>query len=56
MLVLPGRRLVRPAADDDFIIGTITFENFATTQAVVNKDHFYLLQNNTNKYYDAKYL
>ena len=32
-------------------IGTISFGNFATTQINMNKDNFYLLQNNTNKDY-----
>ena len=27
-------------------IGTIFFGNFATTQIIMNKDNFYLLQNN----------
>ena len=34
-------------------IGTISFGNFATTQIIWNKDHFYVLQNNTNKDYNA---
>ena len=34
-------------------IGTISFGNFATTQIIMNKDHFYVLQNNTNKDYKA---
>ena len=38
-------------------IGIISFENFATTQIITNKDtnkdNFYLLQNNTNKEYNV---
>ena len=34
-------------------IGTIFFGNFATTQINLNKYNFYLLQNNTNKDYNA---
>ena len=30
-------------------VGTLPFGNFATTQIILNKDNFYLLQNNTNK-------
>ena len=33
--------------------GTTSFGNFATTQIIMNKDNFYLLQNNTNKNYNA---
>ena len=34
-------------------IGTISLENFATTQINNNKANFYFLQNNTNKNYNA---
>ena len=34
-------------------IGTITLKDFATTQINKNEDNFYLLQNNTNKDYNA---
>ena len=33
--------------------GTTSFGNFATKQIIMNKDNFYLLQNNTNKNYNA---
>ena len=32
-------------------IETISFGNFATTQIIMNKNIFYLFQNNTNKDY-----
>ena len=38
---------------DTGTIRTIFLGNFATTQINMNKDHFYLLQNNTNKDYNA---
>ena len=34
-------------------VGTISSGNFATMQLNRNKDNFYLLQNNTNKDYNA---
>ena len=34
-------------------IGTISFGNFAATQINRSKDNFYLVQNNTNKGYNA---
>ena len=37
-------------------IGTLCFGNFATMQINMNKDNFYLLQNNTNQSFLCKYL
>ena len=34
-------------------IGASSFGNFPTTQTNMNKDNFYLLQNNTNEDYNA---
>ena len=34
-------------------IGFIFFGNFTTTQIIMNKDSYNLLQNNTNKDYNA---
>ena len=34
-------------------IGTISFGKFATTQINMNKDNLYLLQDNSNKDYNA---
>ena len=34
-------------------IWNIPFENFATTQIIMNKDNFYFNQNNTKKDYNA---
>ena len=41
------------AITDIGTIGTISFGNFAPTQIIINKDNFYLLQNNTSKGYNA---
>ena len=37
-------------------VGNIFFGNFATTQMIMNKDTFYLLQNNSNQNFECKYL